>query len=39
MQFGKVGPDLFNLDTIYPFSIFQSFALAVSSLDDKFACE
>jgi len=39
VQFGKVDQDTFNLDVCYPFSIFQAFAIAVTSLDYKLGTE
>ncbi len=39
MQFGRIGPDAFTLDFQYPLSAFQAFAIGLSSLDPKLACE
>ena len=39
MQFGRVGKDIFNMDVAFPFSIFQAYAICLSSFDFKFACE
>jgi len=39
LQFGRVGKTLFNMDFQYPFSIFQAFALSLSSFDFKYECE
>ena len=39
LQFGKIGPDLFTLDFQYPLSSVQAFCIALSSFDDKLACE
>lgn len=39
MQFGRVGPDVFNVDFQYPLSPLQAFSIAMSSFDYKLACE
>jgi len=39
VQFGRIDSNLFNMDVKYPFSIIQAFALCLTSLDFKFACE
>ncbi|BBN14525.1 hypothetical protein Mp_6g12440 [Marchantia polymorpha subsp. ruderalis] len=39
LQFGKVGKDAYNMDYKYPMSALQAFAIALSSLDKKIACE
>lgn len=39
LQFGRVGDQLFNLDFQWPFSPVQAFAIALTSFDNKFACE
>lgn len=39
LQFGKIGKDLFTMDYRYPISVFQSFAICLSSFDTKIACE
>ena len=39
MQFGRIGQQDFNMDVAYPCSIFQAFAIALTSFDFKFACE
>ena len=39
MQFGRVGQQNFNMDVAYPCSLFQSFAIGLTSFDFKFACE
>ena len=39
VQFGRIDSNLFNMDVKYPFSIIQAFALCLSSLDFKLACE
>ena len=39
MQFGRVGKETFNMDVAFPFSIFQAYAICLSSFDFKFACE
>lgn len=37
IQFGKNGKNQFNLDVSYPFSIYQAFGIAISSIDSKVA--
>lgn len=39
LQFGRVGKDLFTMDFSYPLTPFQAFAICLSSLDGKWACE
>jgi len=39
LQFGRFSDTTFILDFKYPFSIFQAFAIALSSIDGKFACD
>ena len=39
MQFGRIGQQNFNMDVAYPCSIFQAFAIGLTSFDFKFACE
>ena len=39
MQFGRIGQQDFNMDVAYPTSLFQSFSIALTSFDFKFACE
>jgi tubby and related proteins len=39
MQFGRVGKDSFNMDVAFPCSLFQAFAIGLTSFDFKFACE
>jgi hypothetical protein len=39
LQFGRVGDNLFTLDFQWPFSPLQAFGVALSSLDNKLACE
>ena len=39
MQFGRINEDTFALDFQYPFSPLQAFAISLSSLDKKFACD
>eukprot|EP00252_Welwitschia_mirabilis_P018641 TRINITY_DN4145_c0_g1_i1.p1 TRINITY_DN4145_c0_g1~~TRINITY_DN4145_c0_g1_i1.p1 ORF type:complete len:410 (+),score=75.63 TRINITY_DN4145_c0_g1_i1:794-2023(+) len=39
LQFGKIGKDIFTMDCRYPLSVFQAFAIALSSFDTKLACE
>lgn len=39
MQFGRVSEDVFTMDYGYPMCALQAFAIALSSLDSKLACE
>lgn len=39
MQFGRVSGGVFSLDFSYPLSLFQAFCIALSSFDNKLACE
>lgn len=39
MQFGRNGDDDFIMDVQWPMSIFQSFAISLSSCDSKIACD
>eukprot|EP00668_Euglena_longa_P016043 GGOE01020242.1.p1 GENE.GGOE01020242.1~~GGOE01020242.1.p1 ORF type:complete len:422 (+),score=125.10 GGOE01020242.1:165-1268(+) len=39
MQFGKVSKDEFIVDFQHPFNALQAFAIALSSFDNKLACE
>ena len=39
LQFGRVGDNEFTLDYQWPFSPMQAFAVALSSFDNKLACE
>ena len=39
LQFGRIGDQQFNLDYQWPFSPLQAFAIALTSFDNKFACE
>ncbi|KAL1831191.1 hypothetical protein ACET3Z_000842 [Daucus carota] len=39
LQFGKIGKDMFTMDYRYPLSLFQAFAICLSSFDTKLACE
>ncbi|KAM9837397.1 uncharacterized protein ACBR49_018099 [Aulostomus maculatus] len=39
MQCGRVSEDVFTLDYSFPMCAFQAFAIALSSLDGKLACE
>ncbi|BDA43848.1 probable protein king tubby at C-terminar half [Coccomyxa sp. Obi] len=39
LQFGKVGKDMFTLDYRWPLSAVQAFGIALSSFDNKLACE
>ncbi|OMJ77625.1 hypothetical protein SteCoe_22751 [Stentor coeruleus] len=39
LQFGRVGDQMFNLDFQWPFSPLLAFAIALTSFDNKFACE
>ena len=35
MQFGRVDDNAFNIDVSFPFSLFQAYAIAISSFDFK----
>lgn len=39
LQFGKKGTDRFTMDVRWPLSIYQAFAICMSSFDPKLACE
>jgi len=39
MQFGRNGDDEFIMDVQWPMSIFQAFAISLSSCDSKIACD
>ncbi|PRQ34106.1 putative transcription factor TUBBY family [Rosa chinensis] len=39
LECGKVGKDVFTMDYQYPISAFQAFAICLSSIDSKIACE
>jgi len=39
MQFGRNGKDEFVVDAQWPMSLFQAFAIALSSCDSKIACD
>jgi len=39
LQFGRVGPNQFNMDYRYPLSPMQAFSVCLSSFDYKLACE
>lgn len=39
MQFGRVAEDVFTMDYRYPMCALQAFAIALSSFDNKLACE
>lgn len=39
LQFGKTGKDQFTMDFTWPLSPYQAFAMCISSLDNKLACE
>lgn len=39
LQFGRVGDQMFNLDFQWPFSPLLAFSIALTSFDNKFACE
>jgi tubby-related protein 1 len=39
MQFGRVSDDVFTLDYRYPLCALQAFGIALSSFDNKLACE
>ncbi len=37
--FGKVAQNVYSLDVAWPFSLYQAFALAISSIAFKVGCE
>lgn len=39
MQFGRISDDEFTMDFRYPLCALQAFAIALSSFDNKLACE
>ena len=39
MQFGRIDKEAFNVDFQWPISPIQAFAIALSSFDNKLACE
>jgi len=39
LQFGKKGNDKFTMDVRWPLSIYQAFAICMTSFDPKLACE
>jgi tubby-related protein 1 len=39
LQFGKINDDTYIMDFQYPLSIFQAFAICISSLANKKICE
>ena len=39
MQFGRTGNNDFYLDVQWPLSLFQAFAIALSSFDSKPGCD
>merc|ERR1712127_455387 len=39
MQFGRTGKDEFSLDVQWPMSLYQAFAVALSSFDSKLGCD
>ena len=39
MQFGRTGNNDFYLDVQWPLSLFQAFAIALSSFDSKLGCD
>ena len=39
MQFGRIGADSFSLDFKFPMTAVTAFAIALTSLDSKLACE
>jgi hypothetical protein len=39
MQFERVGKDDFNMVTAFSVSLFQAFAVGLTSFDFKFSCE
>lgn len=39
MQFGRTSDDIFTMDFRYPLCALQAFSIALSSFDNKIACE
>ena len=39
LQFGRVGKDEFSMDVQWPLSLFQAFAVCLSSFDSKLGCD
>lgn len=39
LQFGKIEKDIYTCDYAYPFCALQAFAVALSSLESKLACD
>jgi hypothetical protein len=39
MQFGRIDKDEFSLEVQWPMSLFQAFAVALSSFDSKLGCD
>lgn len=39
MQFGRVAEDIFTMDFSYPLCAVQAMGIALSSFDNKLACE
>ena len=39
LQFGRVGKDEFSMDVKWPLSLFQAFAVCLSSFDSKLGCD
>lgn len=39
LQFGRVGKDEFSVDVKWPLSLFQAFAVCLSSFDSKLGCD
>ena len=39
MQFGRIGNNDFHLDVKWPMSLYQAFAVALSSFDSKLGCD
>ncbi len=37
--FGRVDEQLFNLDVKWPFSLYQAFAISMTSIASKYGCE
>ena len=39
LQFGRVGAHRFTMDFAWPLTAYQAFAICITSLDSKLACE
>jgi len=37
--FGKETESIFNLDVMHPFSLYQAFCIAISSIENKYGCD